>query len=268
MKNVGNSTRGRSQGVQKIQGTPIYSASRGHLCDSTVILLFWICNLPCSELQLCVYETLLVWFPSRRTMARLHLPLRLHSDVQYCGKPVLQPASKHNYNYECQTVTQLNMSFRQLATTGSDTHTRFYQLRLIGLQKPVFPDSTFFCSPLRTFCYIYYGIMKPFSFTSLPFLKLGLYELICQVLWNFIRRTVSCRQPDWKLCIHTRTGAHSGLVTVYSGAENAETQSGNNGIYCITVRPCRYLHLHFAFQSPAYCQFLRRAWRTIGFTWC
>ena len=36
MKNVGNSSRGRSQGVPKLQGTQ--GASRGHLCDSTAFL--------------------------------------------------------------------------------------------------------------------------------------------------------------------------------------------------------------------------------------
>ena len=39
MKNVGNSSRGRSQGVPKIQDPHVYGASRGHLCDSTAFLL-------------------------------------------------------------------------------------------------------------------------------------------------------------------------------------------------------------------------------------
>jgi len=39
MKNVGNSSRGRSQGVPKLQGTQ--GASRGHLCDSTAFLLLF-----------------------------------------------------------------------------------------------------------------------------------------------------------------------------------------------------------------------------------
>jgi len=38
MKNVGNSSRGRSQGVPKIQGPDVYGASRGYLCDSTAFL--------------------------------------------------------------------------------------------------------------------------------------------------------------------------------------------------------------------------------------
>jgi len=38
MKNVGNSSRGRSQGVPKIQGPHVYGALRGHLCDSTAFL--------------------------------------------------------------------------------------------------------------------------------------------------------------------------------------------------------------------------------------
>ena len=40
MKNVGNSSRGRSQGVPKIQVPHVYGASCGHLCDSTAFLLF------------------------------------------------------------------------------------------------------------------------------------------------------------------------------------------------------------------------------------
>ena len=42
MKNVGNSSNGRSQGVQKISGHPCIGrmgALRGHLCDSTAFLL-------------------------------------------------------------------------------------------------------------------------------------------------------------------------------------------------------------------------------------
>ena len=40
MKNVGNTSRGRSQGVMKIFGhhVGLYSALRGHLCDSTAFL--------------------------------------------------------------------------------------------------------------------------------------------------------------------------------------------------------------------------------------
>ena len=38
-ENIGNSGRGRSQGVPKIfQGTHMYGALRGHLCDSTAFL--------------------------------------------------------------------------------------------------------------------------------------------------------------------------------------------------------------------------------------
>ena len=43
MKNVGNSSDGRSQGVPKISGHPCVGrmgALRGHLCDSTAFLLF------------------------------------------------------------------------------------------------------------------------------------------------------------------------------------------------------------------------------------
>ena len=43
MKNVGNSSDGRSQGVPKISGHPCIGrmgALRGHLCDSTVFLFF------------------------------------------------------------------------------------------------------------------------------------------------------------------------------------------------------------------------------------
>ena len=42
MKNVGNSSDGRSQGVPKISGHPCIGrmvALRGHLCDSTAFLL-------------------------------------------------------------------------------------------------------------------------------------------------------------------------------------------------------------------------------------
>ena len=42
MKNVGNSSDGRSQGVPKISGHPCtgrMGALRGHLCDSTAFLL-------------------------------------------------------------------------------------------------------------------------------------------------------------------------------------------------------------------------------------
>jgi len=45
MKNVGNSSDGRSQGVLKISGHPCIGrmgALRGHLCDSTAFLF---CNL-------------------------------------------------------------------------------------------------------------------------------------------------------------------------------------------------------------------------------
>jgi len=38
MKNIGNSSRGRSQGVPKIQGPHVYGASRGHLYDSAAFL--------------------------------------------------------------------------------------------------------------------------------------------------------------------------------------------------------------------------------------
>ena len=42
MKNVGNSSRGRSQGVPKTQGPHVYGTSRGHLCDSTAFLFdYW-----------------------------------------------------------------------------------------------------------------------------------------------------------------------------------------------------------------------------------
>ena len=37
-ENVGNSSRGHSQGVLKIEGTRIYGASRGHLFDNTAFL--------------------------------------------------------------------------------------------------------------------------------------------------------------------------------------------------------------------------------------
>ena len=43
MKNVGNSSDGRSQGVPKISGHPCIGrmgALRGHLCDSTVFLFY------------------------------------------------------------------------------------------------------------------------------------------------------------------------------------------------------------------------------------
>jgi len=40
MKNVGNSSRGRSQGVPKLQGT--HGASRGHLWESTAFLLYFV----------------------------------------------------------------------------------------------------------------------------------------------------------------------------------------------------------------------------------
>ena len=46
MKNVGNSSDGRSQGVPKISGHPCIGrmgALRGHLCDSTAFLF---CILP------------------------------------------------------------------------------------------------------------------------------------------------------------------------------------------------------------------------------
>ena len=39
MKNVGNSSRGRSQGVPKIFRAPCTGPLRGHLCDSTAFLL-------------------------------------------------------------------------------------------------------------------------------------------------------------------------------------------------------------------------------------
>jgi len=40
MKHVGNSSRGRSQGVPKIFSAPMYEgALRGHLCYSTAFLL-------------------------------------------------------------------------------------------------------------------------------------------------------------------------------------------------------------------------------------
>ena len=44
MKNVGNSSDGRSQGVPKISGHSCIGrmgALRGHLCDSTAFLLFY-----------------------------------------------------------------------------------------------------------------------------------------------------------------------------------------------------------------------------------
>jgi len=42
MKNVGNTSRGRSQGVMKIFGhhVGLYGALRGHLCDSNA---FFVC---------------------------------------------------------------------------------------------------------------------------------------------------------------------------------------------------------------------------------
>jgi len=42
MKNVGNSSQGRSQGVPKIFRAPIYRAHcAGHLCDSTAFLIVY-----------------------------------------------------------------------------------------------------------------------------------------------------------------------------------------------------------------------------------
>ena len=45
MKNVGNSSDGRSQGVPKISGHPCIGcmgALRSHLCDSTAFLLYFV----------------------------------------------------------------------------------------------------------------------------------------------------------------------------------------------------------------------------------
>ena len=55
MKNVGNSSDGRSQGVLKISGHPCIGrmgALRGHLCDSTAFL-YVLYMLPlCGEMKI------------------------------------------------------------------------------------------------------------------------------------------------------------------------------------------------------------------------
>jgi len=48
MKNVGNSSDGRSQGVPKISGHPCIGrmgALRGRLCDSTAFLFSIVCSI-------------------------------------------------------------------------------------------------------------------------------------------------------------------------------------------------------------------------------
>ena len=94
MKNVGNSSRGRSQGVPKIQGTHIYGASRGYLCDSTAFLF--------KILPVYLYS----WYNDRRSLGHIMVPI---------GKPTSRTSYVvyNSWGLVCVAVNCMNYIWRQ-----------------------------------------------------------------------------------------------------------------------------------------------------------